>query len=70
MKVNAAASLEVVRGSEPPAHDVFDVLVSTIVQLSFVEAVVGESASLSSDNQAQLLGEAWESAGNTESLRL
>jgi magnesium transporter len=43
-----------------PAHNVFDAAVATILRLKSSEIYVGESASLSADEQARLLGEAWE----------
>jgi magnesium transporter len=53
-----------------PATNVFDALVSTIVRLRSSELFVGESASLSADDQARLLGDAWERASNTEGLEV
>ena len=49
-----------------PAHDVFDAIAATIVRLRSSEVYVGESTSLSADDQARLLGEAWERAEKTE----
>ena len=46
-----------------PAHNVFDAAVATILRLRSSELYVGESASLSADEQARLLGEAWERGG-------
>jgi len=45
-----------------PARSVTDAIVATILRLRSSEVYVGESASLSSADQAQLLGEAWERA--------
>ena len=45
-----------------PARDVFDAIVSTVIRLQASEVYVGESATLSADDQARLLGEAWERA--------
>ncbi len=53
-----------------PAHNVFDALVSTIVRLRSSELYVGESASLSADDQSRLLGDAWERADNTDGLEV
>jgi magnesium transporter len=53
-----------------PATNVFDALVSTIVRLRSSELYVGESASLSADEQARLLGDAWERADNTDGLEV
>jgi magnesium transporter len=53
-----------------PATNVFDALVSTIVRLRSSELFVGESASLSADDQSHLLGDAWERASNTEGLEV
>ena len=51
-----------------PAHNVFDAIVSTILRLRSSEVHVGESATLSADEQARLLGEAWERADKPEPL--
>jgi magnesium transporter len=45
-----------------PARDVFDALVAAVQRLQVSEVYVGESASISADAQAQLLGQAWERA--------
>ncbi len=45
-----------------PARDVPDAIVATVVRLKSSDVYVGESASLSADDQARLLGEAWERA--------
>jgi magnesium transporter len=46
-----------------PARDVVDAIVSTVIRLQASEVYVGESATISGDEQARLLGEAWEQAG-------
>jgi magnesium transporter len=45
-----------------PARDVFDAVVATVLRLQASDVYVGESTSLSADEQARLLGEAWERA--------
>jgi magnesium transporter len=51
-----------------PAHNVFDAIVSTILRLRSSDVHVGESSTLSADEQARLLGEAWERATKPEPL--
>jgi magnesium transporter len=51
-----------------PAQDVFEAIAATVLRLRSSEVYVGESSSLSADEQARRLGEAWESAEKTESL--
>ena len=51
-----------------PAHDVFDAIVATILRLRSSDVYVGESSTLSADEQARLLGEAWEKAAQAEPL--
>ncbi len=53
-----------------PAHDVFEAIASTAVRLRSSEIYVGESASLSADDQGRLLGEAWERADHPEDLQV
>jgi len=43
-----------------PARNVPDAIVATVLRLQSSDVYVGESASLSADDQARLLGEAWE----------
>jgi magnesium transporter len=43
-----------------PGSDVFDAIVAAILRLQASELYVGESATLSAEAQARLLGEAWE----------
>ena len=52
-----------------PAHDVFDAIASTLIRLKSSEVYVGESASLSADDQGRLLGEAWDRADKAEDLQ-
>jgi len=51
-----------------PAQTVFDALVTTITRLRSSELYVGESSLLSADDQARLLGDAWEQAEKPEGL--
>jgi magnesium transporter len=51
-----------------PAHNVFDALVSTIVRLRSSDVYVGESSSLTVEDQARLVGEAWERAEKPDGL--
>jgi magnesium transporter len=53
-----------------PAQNVFDGVVSTVIRLRSSEIYVGESASLTADDQARLLGEAWERADKPEGLKV
>ena len=54
-----------------PAGNVFDAVVATAVRLRASDVYVGESATISADAQARLLGEAWERAGTPDlQLRL
>ncbi|MGE3518853.1 MAG: magnesium transporter, partial [Vicinamibacterales bacterium] len=50
-----------------PAHNVFDAAVAAVLRLQASDVFVGESATLSADAQARLLGEAWE-RGDTGEL--
>ena len=52
-----------------PAHNVFDAIVATILRLRSSDVYVGESSTLSADEQARLLGEAWERAGEARTAR-
>jgi magnesium transporter len=49
-----------------PAINVFDAVVETALRLRSSEVYVGESETLSADDQARLLGEAWERAPKPE----
>jgi len=51
-----------------PASNVFDAIVATTVQLRSSEVHVGESSTLSAEEQARLLGDAWERAAKPEPL--
>jgi magnesium transporter len=51
-----------------PAHNVFDAVVATVLQMRSAEVHVGESATLSADDQARLLGDAWERASKPETF--
>ncbi len=51
-----------------PAHDVFAAIVATILRLRSSDVHVGESSTLTADEQARLLGEAWEAAARAEPL--
>ena len=51
-----------------PANNVFDAIVATSVRLRSSEVHVGESSTLSADQQARLLGDAWERAAKPEPL--
>ncbi|HEX4347920.1 MAG TPA: amino acid permease [Vicinamibacterales bacterium] len=45
-----------------PATNIFDAVAQTAVKLKIAEVVVGESATLSPDDQAHLMGDAWDRA--------
>jgi magnesium transporter len=51
-----------------PAHDVFAAIVATILRLRSSDVHVGESSTLSANEQARLLGNAWEKAARAEPL--
>ena len=51
-----------------PARNVFDAIVATILRLRSSDVHVGESSTLSADDQARLLGDAWERADKPEPL--
>jgi magnesium transporter len=51
-----------------PAHNVFDAVAATIVRLRTAEVYVGESVSLTAEDQAKLLGDAWERIDKPETL--
>jgi magnesium transporter len=53
-----------------PAHNVFDGIIAVAVRLHSSEVHVGESSSLSTDDQGRLLGEAWEKAEKPKSQHL
>jgi magnesium transporter len=51
-----------------PARNVVDAIVGTVVRLRSSDVYVGESSTLSSEDQARLLGEAWERTPKPEPL--
>jgi len=51
-----------------PARNVVDAIVSTVIRLRSSDVYVGESSTLSAEDQARLLGEAWERADKPEAL--
>jgi magnesium transporter len=51
-----------------PARNVPDAIVGTVVRLRSSDVYVGESSTLSAEDQARLLGEAWERADKPEPL--
>ncbi|MGE5816010.1 MAG: magnesium transporter [Acidobacteriota bacterium] len=53
-----------------PGRNVFDAVIATVAMLRSSEVYVGESASLSADEQARLLGDAWERASKPEGLNV
>jgi magnesium transporter len=53
-----------------PTHNVFDAAVATILRLQSSEVYVGESVTLSADEQAHLLGDAWERAEKPDTLNV
>jgi magnesium transporter len=53
-----------------PAQNVFDGTLAVALRLQSSEVYVGESSTLSADEQARLLGEAWESAEKPKNQQL
>jgi magnesium transporter len=51
-----------------PARNVFDAIATTVLRLHSSEVYVGESSTLPAEEQARLLGEAWENADKSESF--
>jgi magnesium transporter len=51
-----------------PARNVFDAIATTVLRLRSSEVYVGESSTLPADDQARLLGEAWENADKSEAF--
>ncbi len=49
-----------------PARNVFDAVVATVLRLRSSDVYVGESSTLSAEEQSRLLGEAWERAAKPE----
>jgi amino acid transporter len=52
-----------------PSSNVFDAVAQSAVRLGSAEIVVGESAKLSVEEQARLLGDAWERTPGSDKLR-
>ena len=53
-----------------PAHNVVDAIVATVLRVRASDVYVGESASLSVDDQVRMLGDAWERVEKPEPLDL
>jgi magnesium transporter len=53
-----------------PAHDVIDGIIAVAVRLHSSEVHVGESSSLTADDQGRLLGDAWERADKPKDQHL
>src|SRR6185503_8094787 len=51
-----------------PTHNVFDAIVGTVIRLRASDVYVGESITLSAEDQSRLLGESWERADKPEAL--
>jgi magnesium transporter len=51
-----------------PTRSVVDAIVGTVIRLRASDVFVGESATLSAEDQARLLGEAWERADKPDAL--
>jgi hypothetical protein len=51
-----------------PSTNIFDAIVATVLRLRSSEIYVGESETLAADEQARILGEAWERAAKTGPL--
>jgi magnesium transporter len=51
-----------------PARNVVEAIVGTVIRLRSSDVYVGESSSLSAEDQARLLGDAWERADKPEAL--
>ena len=49
-----------------PARDIFDGVMAMVIRLRASDVYVGESATISADEQARLLGDAWERAGTPD----
>ena len=52
-----------------PAADIFDAVVQTAVRLQSSEIAFGESAKMSTREQARLMGEAWDRTPRDQGLR-
>jgi magnesium transporter len=53
-----------------PARNVFDAVIATALRLRSSEVYVGESSTLSADDQARILGDAWERAEKPETRQV
>ncbi len=53
-----------------PAENAFDAVIATVIRLKSAEVHVGESVTLSANEQARQLGEAWERAVKTDPLHV
>jgi magnesium transporter len=51
-----------------PTRNVIDAIVTTVLRLRSSDVYVGESSTLSAEDQARMLGEAWEHADKPEAL--
>ena len=51
-----------------PTRNVVDAIVGTVIRLRLSDVYVGESSTLSAEDQARLLGDAWERADKPEAL--
>ena len=51
-----------------PTRNVVDAIVGTVIRLRSSDVYVGESSTLSAEDQARLLGDAWERADKPEAL--
>jgi magnesium transporter len=51
-----------------PTRNVADAIVGTVIRLRSADVYVGESSTLSAEDQARLLGDAWERADRPEAL--
>ena len=51
-----------------PTHNVFEAIVATVLRLRSSDVYVGESTTLSAEDQARLLGETWERTDKPEAL--
>jgi len=61
---------QMVHLSVVPAHNAFDAVIAAVVRERSSEVHVGESVTLSADEQARQLGEAWERAAKTAALHV
>ena len=61
---------QIVHLSVVPAHNAFDAVIAAVVRERSAEVHVGESVTLSADEQARQLGEAWERVIKPEALHV